>query len=227
MPRLLKAFIIFVLFMASIAFAAKFDARVAAWVHAEGFKAVIHRDRWPLIAKIPGHYGYCTLPVAALVGLATRHRWRGAALVASSGIVAGLLYTVAKWCVGRTRPFPANGVAETPFTFHPFARGLAGLVKAENQAFPSGHACLAFATATALTMLLPRGWALFYLVAVLTAFERVMENAHYPSDVVAGAGFGILAAGITSWGLKRLWSDNKDHVSPAAFAVVPSDYVKT
>jgi membrane-associated phospholipid phosphatase len=218
---------VFVFFLAAIAVAAMFDLRVSAWVHAHDLKNAMHRARWPVIAKWPGHFGYCTLPVAIIVGLMTGYRWRGASLVLLSGIFAGLLYTIAKWCAGRTRPFPSKGLIETPFTFHPFARGISGLWTAENQAFPSGHTCLAFSTAAALAMMFPRGRVVFFAVASLTGFERVLEGAHYPSDVVAGAGLGILAAAITDWMLKRLWSDNKDHVPPSAFPVIQTDVAET
>lgn len=220
MPRLRDRLPWLILLLAALCVAAAFDVRVSTWVHLRGLHDAVHHARWPLIAKWPGHYGYCTLPVAAVVAFATRHRWRGAALIAASGVVAGLLYTVAKWCVGRTRPFPTHGPVETPFTFHPFNHGIAGLWKAENQAFPSGHVCLAFATATALARLFPKGRIAFFFVASLTAVERVLEGAHYPSDVIAGAIFGITAAWLTDWALGRLWSDKRNHVPSGASAEV-------
>ena len=55
---------------------------------------------------------------------------------------------VAKWFVGRTRPFPTRGPVETPFTFHPFANGVAGLWKASRS--PAGLAIPALASVIAL-----------------------------------------------------------------------------
>lgn len=216
MPGLRDRLLWLILLLVALGVAAALDVRVSTWVHGHDLHTAVHHARWPLIAKWPGHFGYCTLPVAALVAFATRHRWRGAALIAGSGIAAGLLYTIAKWCVGRTRPFPTHGPIETPFTFHPFARGIAGLWRAENQAFPSGHTCLAFATAVALGRLFTGGRPAFFLIASLTAAERVLEGAHYPSDVVAGAIFGIAAAWLTDWALERLWSDKGNHVPSGA-----------
>src|SRR4051812_33265946 len=100
MRRLRKPLMVLVFFLAAIGVAAMFDLRVSAWVHAHELKNVMHRARWPLIAKWPGHFGYCTLPVAIIVGLMTGYRWRGAALVVLSGVFAGLFYTIAKWCAG-------------------------------------------------------------------------------------------------------------------------------
>jgi membrane-associated phospholipid phosphatase len=71
---------------------------------------------------------------------------------------------------------------------------MAGIFHEKNLSFPSGHATLAFATAAALAIFLPRWRAGFYIVAAMVAAERVLENAHYVSDVVAGALVGWICA---------------------------------
>jgi membrane-associated phospholipid phosphatase len=116
-----------------------------------------------------------------------------------AGPLVGLGYLILKWIVGRRRPV----IVAAPFDFHPFARGLGGLVHAESGlSFPSGHAALAFATATCLAAALPRWAPAFFLVACAVGAERVLENAHYLSDVVAGAGVGVLG-GIVALALTR------------------------
>ena len=72
-----------------------------------------------------------------------------------------------------------------------------------NLSFPSGHAACAFATATALSILLPRWRGAFYAVAVLVAAERVLENGHWLSDVVAAAALGVGSVYV----VRRLWWD--------------------
>jgi hypothetical protein len=119
--------------------------------------------------------------------LALRHPWgwRGAGLLCVTGMLAGLMYAVAKWLAGRVRPV----VRIEPYQFSPFPNGLAGLFNADNMSFPSGHATLAFATAATLAHLMPRyNWG-FYLVAAIVGIERVLEQAHYLSDVIAAAAF--------------------------------------
>jgi undecaprenyl-diphosphatase len=60
--------------------------------------------------------------------------------------------------------------------------------------FPSGHATVAFACATVLSLAVPRlRWPLFALAALI-AFSRVYVGVHYPGDVLAGAALGILLA---------------------------------
>jgi undecaprenyl-diphosphatase len=58
--------------------------------------------------------------------------------------------------------------------------------------FPSGHATVAFACATALTLAVPRLALPFYALAALIAFSRVYVGVHYPGDIVAGALLGLV-----------------------------------
>ncbi len=65
---------------------------------------------------------------------------------------------------------------------------------ATEKSFPSAHATLAFALAGAIA-LRNRKWGNALLcMAALVAFGRVAAGVHYPTDVVAGAIVGLLAA---------------------------------
>jgi membrane-associated phospholipid phosphatase len=132
-------------------------------------------------------------PMVRKADLATMHRfWPDVLPLLLSGPIVGIAYTLIKWIIGRHRP-----EFGTPFEFHPFAGGLTGLVHAERGlSFPSGHTAMAFATAACLAHLLPRWTILFFVIAVAVGGERICENAHYFSDVIAGAGIGVLSASI-------------------------------
>lgn len=60
--------------------------------------------------------------------------------------------------------------------------------------FPSGHATVAFACATALALAVPRLALPLYALAALVAWSRVYVGVHYPLDVLAGAVLGVALA---------------------------------
>lgn len=72
-------------------------------------------------------------------------------------------------------------------------------------AFPSGHAAAAFATATVLVMALRRWWVtiLALVGALAISYSRIYLGHHYPSDLFAGAVFGV-AVGAAVYGLMLL-----------------------
>jgi undecaprenyl-diphosphatase len=64
---------------------------------------------------------------------------------------------------------------------------------------PSGHSVTALATAMLLWTAVPRarGWSVglpILAVGLLIACSRVVVGAHWPADVLAGAGLGVVAA---------------------------------
>ncbi len=77
-------------------------------------------------------------------------------------------------------------------------------LEGEYQAFPSGHTSSAFATATVVAEHYPAYGPWAYLAAGLVGLSRIMEEKHWPSNVVFGAGLGYLTARIalemgTNW----------------------------
>jgi undecaprenyl-diphosphatase len=67
--------------------------------------------------------------------------------------------------------------------------------------FASSHAANAFALATGLWLLLGQqyrwlGWLFLWAIAV--AYSRIYVGAHYPLDVLAGAGIGVLMAWLSA-----------------------------
>ncbi len=88
----------------------------------------------------------------------------------SVGVTLGVTY-VLKVSVNETRP---NGGSES---------------------FPSGHASISFSSAEFMRK--RYGWEYgipAYAAASFVAYSRVEGNYHYPRDVVAGAGIGILSS---------------------------------
>ena len=84
--------------------------------------------------------------------------------------------------------------------------------------FPSGHTATAFMTATMLHKeygLTHSPWYSIggYAVATLTGLMRIANNKHYLSDVMVGAGVGILSAELGYW-LADLIFKKRGMVSP-------------
>ena len=105
-------------------------------------------------------------------------------------IASQLFVPLLKRAAGRARPSADEGT----YHFEPFHS------KDEaHRSFPSAHATTAFAAATAIAAnydnrVVP---TIAYSLATGVALSRVKANAHFPSDVVAGAILGgVVAKGV-------------------------------
>ena len=99
--------------------------------------------------------------------------------------VPGLFVTVVKRLIGRARPWLEN---TDVWAYHPFGW------QAAFASLPSGHATTAFSALVAIGALWPRARAAMWIYAVFIAASRVVVNAHFPSDVIAGAIVGSVGA---------------------------------
>jgi undecaprenyl-diphosphatase len=62
------------------------------------------------------------------------------------------------------------------------------------ESFPSNHSATAFALSTVLARYYPSAAITFWGLAVLTAMLRYVQDAHWPSDIVAGVLMGYVVA---------------------------------
>jgi lipid A 4'-phosphatase len=103
-------------------------------------------------------------------------------VVAVSGLLADLLKVV----FGRARPKLLFAGDVYGFSW--------GATQADHWSLPSGHATTAAALATAFSLLWPRGITAYWLAALLVMASRIVIDAHYLSDVIAGAALGAIVA---------------------------------
>jgi membrane-associated phospholipid phosphatase len=129
-----------------------------------------------------GSFGLVWLALAfAVSGFSLRRPWLPAR-VAVTILIAEMSSGLLKLWFDRDRPAVTTPDPAPIIDLPPTA------------SFPSGHATVAFACATALTLAVPRLAVAFYALAALIAFSRVYVGVHYPGDILAGALLGLAVA---------------------------------
>jgi len=130
------------------------------------------------------------LAIYVAVLLLEPRRWRQTTAGLVAVLAAASLANLAQVAIGRLRPNQAD-------THLAFTQPLAALSGRQHVSFPSGEAATAVALACVLTRLFPRWKAAWYVLGTLGAVARLVNGAHYVSDVAAGALLGSLLAGLT------------------------------
>ena len=105
-------------------------------------------------------------------------------LIISSSITAGYLQIFARTAFGRARPFSGDG----PYTFKPFAGN------EDYFSFPSGHTVLGITMAHSIAKQFDNTWTKIgiYSIGSIPALTRLMDGAHWLSDVAFGAALSIV-----------------------------------
>jgi len=203
--RILAAGLGTVLFVAvAMAFAdgplAEAAKRLPGWVHAAfAFATDFGKSGWflwptgILLVGIAAVASPALAPLSRLVlaAIAVRVGFLFAAIALPS-----LFATIIKRLIGRARPFV--GDAADPFLYLPLSW------PAAYASMPSGHATTAFAAAIAVGLVWPRLRMPMLVYAVIIAASRVALDAHYLSDVIAGAFVGTIGAFIVrEWFARR------------------------
>lgn len=150
---------------------------------------------------------FATPYILKLCGVRSRHNYgEYTILLATSYLSMGIMVNTLKYTVGELRPDGSS-----------------------RNSFPSGHTATAFMGAELLRAEFwdtsPLIGVAGYLVASTVGFMRLYNNRHWMTDVLAGAGIGILSVRIAYWTfppLQRLFfgknrKDNQTYVSAAPY----------
>ena len=106
------------------------------------------------------------------------------AFIAMLTLGSAVLHVI-KLALGRRRP--RDDMEMGLYGFQPFAFNL------EYNSFPSGHSLTISCVAVIFTCVWPGWWPLFLAIAFVLASTRALLTAHFLSDILIGAGIGILA----------------------------------
>jgi len=114
-------------------------------------------------------------------------------------LTAGIAAMTIKLLVHRVRP--EEQLNFNPYQFNGVSFGV------DNLSFPSGHSTIAFALASSLSSYYQNDLRVaipLYIVASITAYQRVYDFKHWPSDVLAGAFLGAwIGTKIGAWQRER------------------------
>ena len=147
------------------------------------------------VFEVVGELGIIVLAGVAVV-LTWRARSRGlehlavAVVAAVSTVAAYVLSEVVKGFVREERPCRTLSV-----------RTVASCPAAGDWSWPSNHATIAGALATAVVVMAPVWWRLVVPLALAVGASRVLTGAHYWHDVVAGLAVGVLVVWFGTWAL--------------------------
>jgi undecaprenyl-diphosphatase len=94
----------------------------------------------------------------------------------------------------------------------PFSQIVQALVigkKPGSWSFPSGHTAASFASAWILSLVWPRLAPAFFGLAATVGFSRIYVGAHYPGDVLSGAGLGMLLSETVRRVIRFAWDSRR------------------
>lgn len=140
-----------------------------------------------------GEHGAIWIVIAVILICTKKNRVWGITMVIAIGCTWLLGEHVLKFLIARPRPF----IEDPTLTLI--------IAPPSGYSLPSGHSSSSFCAATVLSFArLNKGWkAGGWVLAALIAFSRVYLCVHNPSDVIAGAAFGVLIALVVVFFVKK------------------------
>lgn len=145
-----------------------------------------------------------TLVIYAAGALARRRSWRTAAIACFlSASIAGLCINAIRFTSGRPRPS-----TDMPDGFY------GPTFKYKMQSFPSGHAGTSTGNAVGLLIALPGAGVPVMLSAAGVVWSCLYSRVHYVTDVMVGAGTGLLFGVIVGLVARELIRSRADPPAP-------------
>ncbi len=163
----------------------QWDRAVLLWIHQGWSHPALDRFFLAFASARPFLIPFAIVWAWLLWRGGRRGRLLAALLLAGVCVTDPLVHHVLKPLFARVRPcFVVDGV-----------RALSG--QSHSPSFPSSHAANVFCAATIAAGRLGRRWLWLLALAAIVGISRVYIGVHYPSDILAGAGLGMLVG----WGV--------------------------
>jgi len=149
-------------------------------------------DRVMVFITSLGDAGFLWILITFLLLAQKRYRKCGIFLVCALILEQLICNDILKPLIGRVRP--CNKFPDVVLLIH----------RMHTASFPSGHTMNGFVSATILFYFHRSLGIVAYAIASLIAFSRLYLFVHYPSDVLAGAVFGVITALMTIYAMKAI-----------------------
>ena len=170
------------------------DGRLLLWI--KEFLANPVLDEVMIFVSKTGNKGFLWIAIGVLfLLLGVKHRqWLRRGWMVLFSLLGNFLLCnlTLKPLVDRTRPYYVLG-------YDPV------IPPVGDPSFPSGHTAASFAAATAIYAIDKRWGIAAYIYAAVMGFSRLYLGVHFPTDVLAGAVVGIVAAQVMLKGLAKLF----------------------
>jgi len=136
----------------------------------------------------------CTISVILAVALCDKEGRRKSLAIVIVCLLTVLVSYALKDLCGRSRPMMFDDLHLQPgqWVWGGIIQGITG--GSGYASFPSSHTTGAFALSAALAWYYPRARGIFYALATIVAGLRVLNTAHWLSDVLAGALIAVTVA---------------------------------
>lgn len=154
---------------------------------------------WTDVSRVITHLGGAGASVALSAAFLAYDPPTGQMLLNATACTAGIVEAL-KIVLGRARPYvPGDSGRFTGPSLSP-----------DYHSMPSGHTANAFAMATVLSGKYPNWSPVLYGLALAVGLSRIELGVHWPSDVVIGAGIGLLVGTQVTQGRLRLFAFDND-----------------
>lgn len=147
-----------------------------------------------------GQFSCLAVACALILSVGGLDQWRGAAALIAAAVLTLLITHAAKRFFGRIRPGRERDGHLRGAFLGPTWRRLSW-----RESFPSSHAAGAFAMSLVLLEYYPQAAVVWWGLAIIASCIRWLIDAHFLSDVLVGAAFGIVCGMLAVSGIGFLF----------------------